>query len=389
MHPAPLRVVLLTPPGRGAVATVRIEGPGACDRIDSHFRPASKRPIAELPGNRLAFGWFQLGTEVYDEVIVRRPEKDIVEIHCHGGPAVVERLIDVLKEEDGERLPANDWLQATHASPIVAAAHAALGNTTTLRAAAILLDQYHGALDRALEETLDQLRREEVDAAADHIRQLLAVAPCGCHLHRPWPVVLAGRPNVGKSSLMNALVGYGRAIVHETPGTTRDLVTAKTALNGWPVEFCDTAGLRAAEQAIEQQGIGLTHRQLESAALVLLVFDATKPWSEADAELCRLCPDALLVFNKIDLGEASVGSRPAGQAVSAVEGHGIDHLIETIADRLVPRPPASQQAVPFLDEHVTALRAAAEALVSGDTDVAVNWISGLLRSPCQAESSET
>jgi tRNA modification GTPase len=378
MHSSPLRVVLLTPPGRGAVATVRIEGPGACDRVDAHFRPASKRPIAELSSDRLAFGRFQLGTEVYDEVIVRQPEKHVVEIHCHGGPAVVERLIDVLTGEDGKRIPANDWLQATHASPIAAAAHAALGNTTTLRAATILLDQYHGALDRALRETLDQLRREEVDAAADHIQQLLAVALCGCHLRRPWPVVLAGRPNVGKSSLMNALVGYSRAIVHETPGTTRDLVTAKTALNGWPVEFCDTAGLRAAEQAIEQQGIGLTHRQLESAALVLLVFDATNPWSEADAELCRLCPDALLVFNKIDLGEAAADSRPAGQAVSAIKGHGIDHLIETIANRLVPSPPARQQAVPFLDGHVTALRAAAKALEKGDSTRAACSLEDLL-----------
>jgi tRNA modification GTPase len=378
MHSAPLRVILLTPPGRGAVATVRVEGRGACHRVDSHFRPASNRPIAELSADRLAFGRFQLGTEVYDEVIVRRPEKDIVEIHCHGGPAVVERLIDVLTEEDGERISANDWLQATHASPIAAAAHAALGNTTTLRAATILLDQYHGALDRALQEILNQLRSNEVDAAADHIQRLLAVAPCGCHLQRPWRVVLAGRPNVGKSSLMNALVGYGRAIVHETPGTTRDLVTARTALNGWPVEFCDTAGLRTAEHVIEQQGIGLAHRQLDSAALVLLVFDATESWSKADAELCRLCPDALLVFNKIDLGEASLDSRPAGQPVSAVEGHGIDHLIETIARRLVPSPPAPQQAVPFLDEHVTALRAAAEALEQGDSTRAACSLGDLL-----------
>ncbi len=374
----PLRIVLLTPPGRGAVATVRVEGRGACERVDSQFRAVSRRPVADLSGDGLAFGRFCLGNDVYDEVIVRRPEEEVVEIHCHGGPAVVERLMDVLAEADGERISAVRWLQATSSSPIAAAAHGALGNATTLRAATILLDQYHGALDRALEEVLDGLKRGEVDAAADQIQKLLAVAPCGCHLARPWQVVLAGRPNVGKSSLINALVGYRRAIVHEIPGTTRDLVTAKTALDGWPVEFCDTAGLRATEHAIEQQGIGLAQRQLESASLVLLVFDAGEPWCEEDAELCRRFPRSLLVLNKIDLAGASVAGRPAGQSVSALEGSGMDELIVAITDRLVPNPPVPQQAVPFLDEHATALQAAGEALERGDSAEAARQLARLL-----------
>ena len=374
----PLRVVLLTPPGRGAVATVRVEGPGACERVDLHFQAVSRRLVTDLPGDRLAFGRFRLGTDVHDEVIIRRPEKNAVEIHCHGGPAVVERLIDVLTGETAERISANDWLRETHTSPIAAAAHAALGNATTLRAATILLDQFHGALDRALQEILEHLDHKEVDAAANQIHELLAIAPCGCHLERPWRVVLAGRPNVGKSSLMNALLGYGRAIVHETPGTTRDLVTARTALHGWPVELCDTAGLRAAEQTIEQQGIGLARRQLELASLVLLVFDTTEPWSEEDAELCRLWPHALLVFNKIDSSKASLDGLPAGHAVSAIEGRGIDDLIETIAERLVPCPPEAQQAVPFLDEQRTVLQSAANALKQGNSIQAARHLASLL-----------
>jgi len=214
--------------------------------------------------------------------------------------------------------------------------------------------------------------------AIEQIQRLLAVAPCGCHLEHPWQVVLAGRPNVGKSSLMNALVGFGRAIVHETPGTTRDLVTARTALDGWPVEFCDTAGLRDASHTLERQGIGLAQHQLESASLALLVFDATEPWSEADNELARLWPNALLVFNKIDLPGVSLDGRPDGQSVSAINGQGIDRLIATIAHRLVPNPPAPRQAVPFLNEHANALLAAADALELGEPALAARHLAALL-----------
>ena len=197
----PFRVVLLTPPGRGAVATVRVEGPEACQRVDLLFQPLSRCAVASLPSDRLAFGRMRLGEEIYDEVVVRRPEEEAVEIHCHGGPAVVERLIAVLTEAGGRRIPADQWLQGSHASPIVAATHAVLGNATTLRGAAILLDQYHGALDRAVEKILQDLNDGRVDAASDEIEELLAAAPCGCHLAQPWRIVLAGRPNVGKSSL--------------------------------------------------------------------------------------------------------------------------------------------------------------------------------------------
>lgn len=375
----PFRIILLTPPGRGAVATVRVEGEDVCQQVDSHFQSASGRSIANLPSDRLAFGRFRLGTDVYDEVIIRKHESNAIEIHCHGGPAVVERLVDVLTRDGGKPMPAGDWLKATHTSPIAAAAHIALGNTTTLRAAAILLDQYHGALDRALQRILDDLSQKEAGAAADQIQRLLASAPCGCHLARPWRVVLAGHPNVGKSSLMNALVGYRRAIIHETPGTTRDLVTARTALDGWPVEFCDTAGLREAEHAVEQEGISLARRQVELASLVLLVFDATEGWSDVDAELCRLWPEALFVFNKIDLAEASLAGRPAGLPVSAVDGTGIDVLIQRIADRLVPDPPKPGAAVPFLEEQRTALHDAAETLEAGDEKLAACHIEKILQ----------
>ncbi len=373
-----LRVVLLTPPGRGAVATLRAEGPGTCARVDSLFEAVSHSCVAGLSCDRLACGRFRLGEGVYDEVIVRRVAEETVDIHCHGGPAVVERLIQALIAEGGERISPESWLQTSCSSRIAASAHSALANATTLRGAAILLDQCQGALDRTIQEIIAWLDRGEVQPAAKAIQSLLAVAPCGCHLARPWRVVLAGRPNVGKSSLINALLGYRRSIVHQTPGTTRDLVTARTALDGWPVELCDTAGLRAAEQEIERQGIGLAQRRLESASLVLLVFDATIPWSEADIELVDRFPEALLVFNKLDLVREPSEGRPAGQWVSALGAQGIDELIARISARLVPCPPQPGQAVPFLEPQASALLAAAGAIESGDLRGASAQLAGLV-----------
>ena len=376
---APLRVVLLTPPGRGAVATVRVQGPTAIEHVDSLFRAASGRSIAELPPNRIAFGRFQLGKDICDEVLLRRPQNDVLEIHCHGGSGVANRLVDALTSNEGEKLTPGEWLQSNYTSPVAAAAHAALAKATTLRAAAILLDQYHGALDRALENILDQLHRGEASRAAQSIKGLLAAAPCGCHLVEPWRVVVAGRPNVGKSSLINALLGFRRAIVHDTPGTTRDLLTARTAIDGWPVEFCDTAGLRDAEHILEQEGIALARQQAESASLVLLVFDATHPWSDEDSDACRHFPNAIPVFNKIDLLEATEGSHPPGQKVSAFRGDGIDELLRAIAKSLVPTPPHQRDPVPFLPQQTSTLKEVSQIIQSGDLPEASRRITDMIR----------
>ncbi|MHB8898449.1 MAG: GTPase [Thermoguttaceae bacterium] len=381
-----VRVILLTPPGRGAVATVRVEGRGACALVDSLFSAASGRPVAELAPDRPAFGRFRLADNVYDEVIVRRPAEDAVEIHCHGGGAVVQRMMDLLTAGGARPLSPRHWLEATHPSPIVAAARDQLARATTLRAAAVLLDQFHGALDRHLEEILVQLAGRDARAVT-RIEGLLAVAPCGCHLATPWRVVVAGRPNVGKSSLVNSLVGYRRAMVHEEPGTTRDLVTATTALDGWPVELCDTAGLRDTEHPIERQGIQLALRRLESASLVLLVFDSASPWTRQDAELCRRFPLALPVFNKHDLVQNSPQlppglPRPVDRLpVSARHGQGIDELVAAISHRLVPHPPPPGGPVPFLNAHVDALQTAATALDRGDWSRAVEQVAHLLARP--------
>jgi len=171
---------------------------------------------------------------------------------------------------------------------------------------------------------------------------------------------------VGKSSLLNALLGCSRALVNPAPGTTRDVLAARTAMDGWPVELVDTAGLREAEHPLEQAGVGLAQRELDEADLVVLVFDRSVTWCAEDEELLRNHPGALVVHNKADLPEILNPRRPPGLVVSAAQGQGLDALMRAIVDRLVPERPAPAAAVPFTAAQDEALAAARRALGLGD-----------------------
>lgn len=350
--PSP-NVIQLTLPGRGAVATLRIEGTGAIEAVQMHFVARNKQPLSSCPIDRLLVGHF--GGEQGEEVVVRRCTDDAVELHCHGGLAAVSAIEDALMAIGCRRLDWRDWTSRHETDPFAAAALSALADARTERTAAILLDQYHGALHRHLVEIRRAIEQGRDDLARQQIGTLLDRAELGRHLVRPWRVVLAGRVNVGKSSLINALAGFGRAIVHHTPGTTRDAVTLTTAIDGWPVELCDTAGLRVGGDAIEAAGIELACQRLAQADLVVLVFDGSVPWSADDQRLLDDWPNALVVHNKCDL-PTPPDVRPAGIAISALENRGIAELLDAIAGRLVPNPPPAGAAVPFAPDQIEALK---------------------------------
>ena len=195
-----------------------------------------------------------------------------------------------------------------------------------------------------------------------------------------------GAPNVGKSSLINALAGYERAIVSPTPGTTRDVVTVTTAIDGWPVQLSDTAGFRETQDELESAGIKLATTALSRADLAIFVHDAARlsenpatPRHHRTARPCIACA-AIHVVNKIDLIPAAerlqllqqfVNSRPEiGQphAVSALNGEGIADLISAIARTLVPVSLPAGSAVPFTSEQVDGLAAAKAAVDQRDAN---------------------
>lgn len=340
------------------MATLRIEGPGALESVQKHFRARGGRPLSAYPVDRLVVGHF--GREHGEEVVVRRCADGAVELHCHGGLAAVAAIEESLMATGCRRMAWTDWIER-QTEPFAAAALAALADARTERTAAILLDQYHGALGHDFDAIRQMIGRGDCAAAKRQIDVLLDRANLGRHLVQPWRVVLAGRVNVGKSSLINAVAGYGRSIVHPTPGTTRDAVTLTTAIDGWPVELCDTAGLRVGRDTVELAGIELARQRLGQADLAILVFDSSIAWSAEDQRLVDQWPDALLVHNKCDL-PAAPADRPAGLAVSALQGSGLTELLDAIVRRLVPAPPPPGAAVPFTPDQVEAVRQVSTSL---------------------------
>jgi tRNA modification GTPase len=303
-----------------------------------------------------------------------------VEIHCHGGHVAVRAIVASLVELGAQEQDWKDWAAANAPDAIVAEALVALSQARTLRTASILLDQYSGALTREVAGLRQALRSGTAAESGSRLHTLLRRADAGLHLVQPWRIVLAGPPNVGKSSLINALVGYERAIVFDQPGTTRDVVTAQTALDGWPVELSDTAGLRASSDPLEAAGVALAERQLAAADAIVLVFDSSQAWTASEAELRQKWPDAIVVHSKCDLPCAG-GKRPQGISTSALTGQGIDTLVTHLAGKLVPHPPAAGDAVPFTSRQVDVLRAALALVDSGKLAAAEDSLWKLLKPP--------
>jgi tRNA modification GTPase len=253
-----------------------------------------------------------------------------------------------------------------------------LSAVRTERTAAILLDQWRGGLRSSLRQAVTWIQSGRAAEAAVVLHELERSARVGLHLVDPWRVVLTGRPNVGKSSLINAILGFERSIVHAAPGTTRDVVTAQTAFDGWPVELADTAGWRDSGDEIEAAGLQQADIQLRQADLIVLVFDVSTDWAREDQALLAAWPGAVVVHNKCDLPPAVPLGRPPGLMVSAAQRGGLDVLVRELGRRLVPEPPCPAAAVLFTQEQVQAVQAAQSALDAGKNHEALTMLNGLL-----------
>jgi tRNA modification GTPase len=374
-HP-PTLASLLTALGRSAVATVGISGANSVSVVNRWLRPAARdKHFTDFPTGRIVFG--RWSGDDGEEIVACRVADDCVELHCHGGQVAAARILDDLAREQCQVVDWSHWVLARTGKVLDQELAAALAEASTQRSASILLDQRE-ALPRETCEIIERINLGDLDGARQKLRSMLAWSSLGLHLTKPWRVVIAGRPNVGKSSLINALVGYERAIVFDQPGTTRDVVTAATALEGWPVELADTAGLRASDCKLEAAGIERTLHETTAADCLVLVFDASEKWSDEDQRLLERYPTALIVHNKSDLQDAFLSARPSGLQTSALSGAGLPTLMKTISQSIVPLSPPPGTAAPFTHRQQELLDSALTAAQTGQAAKAAELLDKLI-----------
>jgi len=337
-------VSLLTAPGSAAIATVEVRGPRAWDLAKRLFTPAG-RPLPESPD----VGRFWFGTLGSDEVVLAVTAADAVEVHCHGGLRVVRWVIEQFTADAAEERtlrPSDEGFELLQRAP-------------ALRTASILLDQLNGAFALEVQQIL-RLLETNPDSAKEPLRRLAELGDTvGRHLVEPWKVVIAGPPNVGKSSLVNALAGYQRSVVSDVAGTTRDVVGVRVAFDGWPVELIDTAGLREAE-GLEAEGIERAEREATAADLVVWLMDFSDPnpvWGPETIPRTRLVgcvtkSDLPGQWNLGDWGDAW-GMPLVSSATGDVSG-----LVHALVNRLVPAVPKPGEAVPFTPRLIELVEAA-------------------------------
>jgi tRNA modification GTPase len=358
--------------GRGGIAIVRLSGAEALGIVEGVFRPAhGNRDLASLPTHTLVYGHIVDGGEVLDEVLVtvmRAPRtytrQDVVEINCHGGAVAARRVLDAVLRA-GARLaePGEFTRRAFVLGRIDLAQAEAVADLVSARtevAAAAAMSQLAGHLsariDRLRADLIDLLACVEaaIDFSADcldllspadlaarlaslaeGVDSLLARSRAGAVLREGLRVTIVGRPNVGKSSLMNALLGHNRVIVTATPGTTRDVVEETIDVRGIPVLLADTAGLRDVDTEAERLGVEMARRRAAGSDLVLLVIDGSEPPHHDDEPLladAAASARTLVVLNKADLPLAVLRHdlptclRDEVVALSAKTGAGLEDL---------------------------------------------------------------
>jgi tRNA modification GTPase len=350
----PTHVACLTPAGIGAIATLALRGPRAWDVVRELFVRPGAKPLPEQA--EVGCVWLgrigeTSGAKTADDVVLtvkRTSPLPWLELHCHGGRESVRFLVEIF----GSRgLQVGSWQQLeekTADDPLQALALAALVEAPTIRTAAILLDQYHGAFGRAVTAVHAALDRNDLAEVGRLLDELGRYTALSRHLTTPWRVVIAGAPNVGKSSLGNALAGYQRSIVAATPGTTRDVVTTPLAVDGWPIALADTAGLREEAATLERQGIELARTTAAKADLCLWILDASVAPVWPSAQLRALLGERLhFAVNKIDLPAAWDLAEVEAILLSVQTGEGLEELCQAVSRWLVPDPPAAGAALPF------------------------------------------
>lgn len=392
---------IATPIGSGGIGVVRVSGPMALDVAARVFRPDPSTMLSHTVRHGALVR--PDTSDVLDDVVLtlfRAPAsytgEDVIEVSCHGGIATVRAALQAVMDAGARLALPGEFTQRAFLNGKLDLAQAEAVNdlirARTDDARKVALSQLDGALSARVSEAIARLLgiiaaveaavdfpedvpepepdwiAAEITSARDEVGALLASFGRGRIYREGLRVVIAGRVNVGKSSLLNALLRHARAIVTPVPGTTRDLIEESLEIHGIPIVAIDTAGLRVTDDPVEKIGVELTRQSIDSADVILLAFDATEGLHGEDRALIEQtrAKPIILVANKIDLCAGDPpptdSQGPTTVHTSATTGQGIEELESTIAEIACVGELARESVLVSNARHREALTSASESL---------------------------
>ena len=400
---------LATPIGEGGIHIIRISGPDAPAIAQPLFQPQGGAQVADLEPQKVVYGNLTdpATGQVVDEILLirfRAPHsytgEDVIEIHGHGGAYVSSKILQLVLDQGARPAEAGEFtrraflngrLDLSQAEAVADVIHAASDKALTSALAQLkgqlseklntlydalvqVLAQLEAAIDFP-EEGLEFVQKQQLDKniqnANTEIKKLVDSYRQGKIYREGLKVALVGKPNVGKSSLLNALLQEDRAIVTPHPGTTRDTLEERVRIKDIHITIVDTAGLRHQPGEIEQHGIDRTRHALAQADLALVIFDASEPLDDNDAMLIKEVDEQpkLILLNKSDLPQKldkadlkKLAGGPAPLTLSATEGKGVEGLREALYQTAMAGQPSGEAVVITRERHRSALAEAQEAL---------------------------